>query len=526
MSFNYHKHKDGAHNESFWTSYSDLFLGLSTIFLLLYVTASLRTGTDGLKNQIENQKLMTQVSDLQSQLKMYESIKKDYLQNEAPKDEIQEYTELMDKLTLLQEEAKDEKDRLRQQALENEMKEKALNKYQQMVRNIINANKVAKTKIVSRNDIIEEQDDEIETQDKEISKLEKNVRAKQRQIAENEKKIADANAVLEEKIQELDKAYKKNKMTAKTYEKKMAQLKQENEEKVGALEGQLEKNQEEARQQISALEAEFAQQKAKERAAFEAQLQKEKLGAAERAAREEEFKRNAAAKEKELAGKIAGLSGQVKGLSDQLKSTEGKLESTKGQLNQAKAEMDARREVAREIKKAFEKAGIKADVDMGTGEVLIDFGQAYFDNDSSKLKEEMKSILEKAVPVYSKSLFGNPKVAKKISNVEIVGFASPTYRGKFIDPSSTKKSDKEALKYNMDLSYRRAKSIFNHILDENHMNFEYQQELVPMLKVSGRSFLEVMKVNRNVASGEDFCKVNDCKKSQRVIIRFSMDGKH
>ncbi len=46
------------------------------------------------------------------------------------------------------------------------------------------------------------------------------------------------------------------------------------------------------------------------------------------------------------------------------------------------------------------------------------------------------------------------------------------------------------------------------------------------MKVSGRSFLEVMKVqNRNVATAAEFCKQNDCKKAQRVIIRFSMDQK-
>ena len=47
-----------------------------------------------------------------------------------------------------------------------------------------------------------------------------------------------------------------------------------------------------------------------------------------------------------------------------------------------------------------------------------------------------------------------------------------------------------------------------------------------LMKVSGRSFLEVMKVQgRNVATAAEFCKLNDCKKAQRVIIRFSMDPK-
>ena len=157
MSFNYNKHKDKGHSDSFWTSYSDLFLGLSAIFILLYVFASLQMGTSGMKQQLENQSLKQQVAELQNQMKIYEQIKDDYLQQQASQDEMQEYTELMDKLTLLKEEAKDEKDRLKQVALENARKEKALNKYQHIIRNIINANKLAAAKIINRDDVIDEQ---------------------------------------------------------------------------------------------------------------------------------------------------------------------------------------------------------------------------------------------------------------------------------------------------------------------------------------------------------------------------------
>lgn len=556
MSFDYNKHKSAHNNESFWTSYSDLFLGLSTIFLLLYVTASLRTSTDGIKAQIDNQRLTMKVQDLQNQLKMYEAVKKDYLQSQASQDEMQEYKDLMDKLTLLQEEAKDEKSRLQNEALQNSMKEQALNKYQQMVRNVINANKVAKSKIITRNDIIVDQDEEIENQDQQIGQLEKEAQRKQQLIEEGEQKIAAANEALDQNLKELKKAYKQNKISAKNYEKKMAQLKAESDNKVeslretnekyeqqlnatqrqiSSLSGQLQNTQSqlsakesEARDlqgKIGKLKGDFAAQAEKDRAEFEAQLGQERLGAAERAKREAAFRASAAAKEKELADKVAGLSGQVQGLSGQVSGLSGKLKNTEGQLAQARAEVDARRAVAQEIKKSFDKAGVKADIDMQTGEVLIDFGQAYFDNDSAALKEAMKQVLERAVPAYSKSLFGNPKVAEKISSVEVIGFASPTYKGRFIDPKSSKPEDKEAIKYNMDLSYRRAKSIFNHILDEKQMAFEHQRELVPMLKVSGRSFLEAFKNTRDVASKAEFCKVNDCKKSQRVIIRFSMDGK-
>lgn len=556
MSFNYNKSKDHGQGDSFWTSYSDLFLGLSTIFLLLYVTASLRTGTDGIKNMIENQRLTMKVQDLESQIKMYESIKTDYLQNQAAKGEVQEYRELMDKLSLLQEEARDEKERLKQEAMQNQSKEVALNKYQQMVRNIINANKMAKTKIISRNDIIDEQDTEMEVQDQRIDQLQTDIDSKRQKIEEGEREIAKANKILEKKMAEIKLARKRNKLTAKAYEKQMAKLKEQNENQVDALRdanekyekqvaqsesklnslsgqlqettGKLAQKEGEAaalQQKVASMRGEFEAQQAKERAAFEGALQKEKLTGAERAKREGEFRAAAALKEQALANRIGQLTGQVDGLSGQVSGLSTQLKSTEGQLAKAKAEMDARKQVARDIKAGFEKAGVKADIDMQTGDVLIDFGQAYFESDSARLKPEMKDIIERAVPIYSKSLFGNPKVAEKISAVEVVGFASPTYQGKYIDPNSRKAQDREAIKYNMDLSYKRAKSIFNHILDERSMNFEHQREMVPMMKVSGRSFLEVFKANRDLASSQNFCKVNDCKKAQRVIIRFSMDGK-
>ena len=77
----------------------------------------------------------------------------------------------------------------------------------------------------------------------------------------------------------------------------------------------------------------------------------------------------------------------------------------------------------------------------------------------------------------------------------------------------------------MDLSYKRAKSIFNYILDEKEMNFSHRNSLVPALKVSGRSFLDLMKIDRNIASVQQYCEKYDCKKSQRVIIKFNMNKK-
>lgn len=552
MSFNYDKHKNHQDDGHFWTSYSDLFLGLSTIFLLLYVTSSLKTNTSGMKQEMEKQKLTMEVQDLKNQLKMYDSIKKDYLKKEASQTEADQYAELMDKLTLLKEEAKDEKERLRQAANENQKKEEALNQYQQMVRNIVNANVLSKTKIKKRDDIIDEQDDTIVSQEEQISSLNQEVDQKKKLISENEMKIAKAQEQLEDKMAELKDALKNKEITKKAYEQKLHALQNDSQSKIDQLNEQIADSEKDLKQsqarlgqlssdlaktqgelntksmevgdlknKLGSIEGEYAQkmnalkgqyeaEKAADRAKLENELRGAKMSAAEKAKRLGEFEASAKAKEKELGDKLAGMARD--------------LGTKEKELKAALAERDLRKDVANEIKKGFEKAGVKADIDLQTGEVMLDFGDAYFETDSAKLNGDMKSILEKAMPVYAKSLFGNDKVKDKISAVEIVGFASPTYGGKFVDPKSSAKKDKEALKYNMDLSYKRAKSIFNHILDDKTMEFDHQKDMYPVMKVSGRSFLEVMKV-KDVKPGQDFCKANDCKKSQRVVIRFSMDGK-
>lgn len=610
MSFDYNRNNGHHQGESFWTSNSDLFLGLSSIFLILYVVASLRSGADGMNSATENKKLKIQVQDLENQLKTYESVKDQYMQKQASKDEVEDYNELMDKLTLLQEEAKNEKQRLTKEAKENAKKEKALNKYQQMVRNVLNANSLAKTKIINRNEVIEVQDVEISQQNTKITQLNQDIASKENQIKEKDNQIVNINDKLEQNISELKKSYKKAKLSHAAYQARLknlkaeaanqlAQVEQQRQSVIGELEsaksvlkqtesqlaatqnqltntkgqlvnaqgqlvnmqgqlvnaqgelvnargelantkgmlastqGALTKTQGELAQKgqqisnlnsqlasvandtkakIAALNAGFAAQQAQARAAFDAELKRQKgLSQGEIARREAAFKAQADAQGRKLASEMAALSGQLK--------------ETQGRLAQANAELAARKSIASEIKKGFDKMGIKADIDANTGDVFLDFGQSYFESNSANLTGDMRKVLQKAMPVYSKSLFGNDSISKQISSVEVIGFASPTYKNRIIDPNSNKPDDLEGIKYNMDLSYRRAKSIFNYILDNREMNFQYRDELVPNLKVSGRSFLDLMKQDRSIASVQEYCQKNDCKKSQRVIIRFSMDKK-
>jgi outer membrane protein OmpA-like peptidoglycan-associated protein len=588
----------------------------------------MRQGADVIKQQVQNEQLAVEVNDLKNQLKAYEDIKNQYMKDQASQSEKNEYNELVDKLSLLKEETISENDRLKKALLANESKEQSLNKYQQMVRNMLNANKLAKVKINTREDVIEEKSQVITEKEQQVNVLESEVQKNKKLIAQGENQIQEAKIKLNERLKQLKNSFKANKITKIILEKRIAQANLENQTKVKSLlqekqqyqqelagvtsklqavatnldetkntldkktnelattkgildkktgelvatkgildkktgelvatrgildqktgelvaakgildkksgelmaaKGILEKQSGELNQtksllnkkageaeslqnqlaqtaanaeaKIAGLKASFGDQQGRERAAFEGELNKLKLGAAERGRREAAFRAEAEQKERNLNQQMSGL---------------------QGQLEKAKAEIEARQSVAKDIRARFANAGIKAEVNGETGEVLLDFGQSYFDSGSSQLKAEMKSVIEKAIPVYAKSLLGNAKIADKVSAVEIIGFASPTYKGRFVDPKSSKKEDQDALKYNMDLSYSRAKSIFNYIVDNQQGHSADQKELMALMKVSGRSFLEAAKVNKNVAP-EEFCKVNDCKKAQRVVIRFNMDN--
>ncbi len=551
MGLSYKKNEHGS-QDSMWTSYSDLFLGLSIIFLLLYVSASLRQGTDGIMQYAENQELVKKNEDLKQQIQVYENLKQNYMQNQATDEEQATYEMLMDKLTLLQEEAGSEKNELRQKARENEQKEQALNKYQQLVRNIINSNMIAKSRIKNRDVMIDTKEEVITEKNVEIKGLEKTLTQKRREIEQGEQKISSLEGELESKLKALRNSYKANQMTKKKFEQQQQALQADFEQRIDSLrekndqasqqlaqvskqlsstqsrlsstEGalakagqenqQLARNLEQSRAQyekeVAGLKGQFEEQKAKDQKAFQDALKRERLSGDAKAAREAQFRADSDRKAKELEGQIASL-GQ-------------KYNAVKGDLAKATERLEAQRKLADRIKKTFAKNGVHADVDPESGDVVLSFGDQYFDTGQAALKPQMRKILEQAMPLYSQSLFADPKVSEKIQSVEIVGFASPTFKGKFVDPNSLKPADRQAVNYNLDLSYNRARSIFNHVFDKEKMSFDHQERLLPLVKVTGRSFLshEKGKNFQGPGKGEDFCRKNDCAKLQRVIIKFTL----
>ncbi len=631
MSLDYQKLKSKQQEDgSFWTSYSDLFMVLSVVFLLLYVVGSLRTGTSSVQNQIENQKLKAEAQDYKKQIQAYNALKDDYLEKEASAEEAKMYDELMSKLSLLQEEATEEKKQLEVKANENEAKAKALNKYQQMVRNIVNTSLLSNKKIKFRNEVIVKKNDEIkdmdstiQTQTKDISEksqqiaqnrtqiekqekeiyekqqildqkkqqvaiLETQVNEKAKTIQSNQSKINSLNSDLNQKIKELEKTSATANTSKAELNRNIAIMKLQNAKKIGELQNQTKEMKEsvesinrelanaegqlnDARGKMAAQEAmkkklesdiasasadhnskmaqmrsDFDKKMNAEREALENQLNNEKASGAEKLKRLGEFKNKLAADKANLDKQLAGLKdevGKAKGEADSLKgqlanaqkehgrymAAIGQLEKDKaglsGDLKRAQELIEAKKKLAKKIADNLAKNGIKAGVDGKTGDVTIQFGDEYFDTGKADLKANMKTVLQKFVPTYSKSLLEDEKVAKEISSVEIIGFSSPTYQGRYVDPQSLKDQDRAAVSYNLDLSYNRAKSIFSYMFDKKSMTYTHQQDLLPLVKVTGRSFLAEEVRGRDIASGlaiKDYCAKYNCEKSQKVIIRFNL----
>jgi hypothetical protein len=582
MSFNYSRirRKEEEGQTNWWTSYADLFMMLSVVFLLMYVSASLRSGTAGYLKQLESQRLSQENNDLKEQIKVYNALREQQLQH-ASTSEQEVYQKLMGKLALLREQAKSEKDTLRKQAKENEDKEFALNEYQQIIRNIINANILAKAQIQRREQIIQTKEQTLTEKEKVITSQEQQIREKEQLVAQNEREIEDINEALASKISQLKRQQKNARTSRKELERRITRLREESEEQIQTLQARSA----EAQQQLSHVKGNLAQtenrlgeaqqtiaQQEQQKSQLVNELQKSRQGyldeigrvkaandaklRAERAAFQRDLERQnltAAARAKALAGfaaeadrKAKAMEGQLEGLNGKVRDTEARLagaerekgryvaaveglkkekEAIQNDLEKTRAMANARRDLARSIGDAFRKAGVQAAVDPSTGVVTLDFGEEYFDTGSAALKPAMKKKLDQFFPIYTMSLFNNSRSSDKIANVEIIGFASSTFRGKYVNPNSLKVEDRDAVNYNLRLSFSRANEIFKHIYTRKTLTDEQKKRLLPLIKVVGRGYLPEGKTGADIPDGmheEEFCRVYNCKKAQRVVVKFNL----
>ena len=291
--------------------------------------------------------------------------------------------------------------------------------------------------------------------------------------------------------------------------------------------------------EMAAAQQQFEEEMKEKRAAFEKEMEEQKLSAAARQKKEAEFRKEAEKQKQDLKKKLQNLDSKIQDTEKQLAMARKEQDKYKAFVDDLKKQKDdlekdlaksqnvinQKKKLAKAIKNNFKKKGVGVGVDDKTGDVFLTFGKEYFDTGKASLKPKMTETLEDFMPVYAKSLFQDKKIADKIESVEIIGFSSPTYRGKFIDPQTLSPKDRRAVNYNLDLSYRRARSIFQYIFDTNKMQYDYQRELLPLVKVTGRSFLaeEVRGRDKDkILSQDEFCQKYNCKKSQKVVIKFNL----
>ncbi len=563
MGFDYDKIREKQEENNWWTSYADLWSMLSIVFLVMYVSASLRSGTQGIQGQIEMQIVEKKNEELKEQLRVYSALRDETLAQSGDKEQAV-YKQLMDKLSLLKEEAKAEKNDLRRQARENEEKEFALNQYQQVVRNIIDTNVLAKASIQRRDKMISAKSQTIAEKQSQIRSLNQEVKKRENTITQNEEKISEINTRLSGQIALLEAEEQKAKISKAAAAKMVERLKEQSTKKIQALQKEsdlaraqmseeLGRTKETYAAQLKDLRNEHENRLAAERRAFEAKLGREKISAAAKAKKLEAFKVLADRRAQELEGELSDLVGKVRSAQNQLAGARAEKNRTLASLEAAQAEkaeisaqnaslsqqknalgselkktrelLAVKKNLISQMQRNFAKQGIKAQVDAASGDVTLDFGDEYFDTGSAQLKPGMISSLKKLFPTYSKSLFEDPKTAEKISNIEIIGFASSTYKGRYVNPSSLKAENQEAISYNLNLSFNRANSIFKYIFDPSKMQYEHQKRLLSMVKVVGRGFLpaglDAQSIPDDMPEAQ-FCKKYKCQKAQRVIVKFNL----
>ena len=103
-----------------WASYSDLFMVLAFVFLLMYMVSSLRTGMISVTARAE-------VMEARQELELYQSIKDQYLAETSSEQEKKIYDKVIQQIALLESEATNEKQQYEQQMQQQAQRESALN---------------------------------------------------------------------------------------------------------------------------------------------------------------------------------------------------------------------------------------------------------------------------------------------------------------------------------------------------------------------------------------------------------------
>lgn len=162
--------------------------------------------------------------------------------------------------------------------------------------------------------------------------------------------------------------------------------------------------------------------------------------------------------------------------------------------------------INQELVEKLKEQNIEASVDLYTGVVKIS-DLELFDVNSYELSEKGKIYLNKFMPIYLETIFGNKEYKDKITGLIIQGHTdSQTFSGV--------KTEEEQYLKNMELSLKRAYSVASYLPATNY-NKTHFKDLEKILFVEGCSYNNPI-VDEN--GKEDFAK------SRRVELKLITQG--
>lgn len=189
-----------------------------------------------------------------------------------------------------------------------------------------------------------------------------------------------------------------------------------------------------------------------------------------------------------------------------------------------KSKLEKMSSVNSKIQSAFKDSNLPVRIDRESGELSLIFKDGYFDFGDHKIKTGMIEVLKQVVPTYAKAIYEDQAISDSIDNIEIIGYASPVFQGKYVNPTKLDPQNFWGLNVNMDLSYRRARSIYRVIFNSLKFKYPYQENFFQQAKVSGRSYLDgrVPSSDDLKLDRKEYCKKYDCDSQHKVVIRYTL----
>ena len=363
------------------------------------------------------------------------------------------------------------------------------------------------------------------TQDALVDSEQKRVEELARQKAELEKQkqleVARTQQALKEQAEREAAKLKKEKelALAKAEQERLDALSKAEKERLDALAKQ--KAELERQRQLEVAKKEQA---LKEQAVREAEkLRKEKELALAEAA--QKYQGDLAAQKSALENeKAKALSEKEKAFADKLDSQKKLLAKVADELTPYVKALEAKKKIVEGLNENFKDFDPSAvEIDKKTGKVKLHFQKSYFVRGSHKLSKDMKNFLRIVIPKYAKAIYENKDAAEQVQSLKISGMTSPVYGGVYIDINDKSSATERARQYNMDLSTKRAKALYDFIFDKKQMgDFEFRNRLKADMSIEAVGFKHAEPVPQELVGKPAECIKYDCKQWRATVLQFQV----